>query len=286
VVDRVTVIDVGSGSMKASVFAKDDGKVKIVAGISRGTRLCQKIGEDIKPRKIKMTIDFFNEVTKLAQANNSQDIIAVATQAARKAANFSNLQKEISQKTGINLCVISGIAEATLTARGVRQNTNLDQFISLDVGCGSVEIVEFNGKINGLWSLPISALDLCRTREFEIAEGLIRKELEPLHFRNNDIFHFPVVGTGGTLRVANLLLNGGGRGMLSYDQLNNLFETLKNKTESERTALGVPKMRADIFPFGLLIVMKIMEHTKADGILPSNSNLRMSLAVDHFKMLK
>jgi exopolyphosphatase/pppGpp-phosphohydrolase len=68
--------------------------------------------------------------------------------------------------------------------------------------------------------------------------------------------------------------------------LKNLFETLKDRTEEERVALGVPKMRADIFPFGLLIVMKIMEYGEADALLLSTSNLRTSLALDYFKMLK
>jgi exopolyphosphatase/pppGpp-phosphohydrolase len=46
-------------------------------------------------------MDFFEEVLALAGKHNSTKIIAIATQAPRKATNFSELQKKIKKRASI-----------------------------------------------------------------------------------------------------------------------------------------------------------------------------------------
>jgi exopolyphosphatase/guanosine-5'-triphosphate,3'-diphosphate pyrophosphatase len=272
--------------MKASIFAKVNDNIKIVSSLTRGFRLCSKIGANVTDGKIKATIDFFDEVVSLSRAHNSEKVIAVATQAARETSNFLDLQKKIFEQTGVNLQIISGIEEAKLVANSVHRSTKSKQFISFDVGCGSVEIAEFNDEIKGVWSLPISTLDLCQLDNFETAEKTIQRELATLQLSKFKTSNCPLIGSGGTLRMAALLINGKTRDFLAYAEINDLFLLLQNKTNEERVNLGVPKARADIFPFGLLIILNIMRHVGAGQLFLAADNLRMSLALDSFNMLK
>ncbi|MDR2628876.1 MAG: hypothetical protein LBC30_02720 [Puniceicoccales bacterium] len=283
--DNITVVDIGSGSMKASVFACTQDSVAPLGGISRGFRLCSRMGANISDNKIKITTGFFEEVLALAREYNSTKIIAVATQAARQASNFSRLQKKILKKTGINLHIISGTEEATLTAKSTRHLTELEKFISFDVGCGSVEIAKFDKVLQDTWSLPISTLDLAKMHSIETAQEIIKNVLNtlPMHIRNT--IGYELVGGGGTLKVACLLINGKTRNFITHDEVRNLFDMLKDKTKEERIAYGVPKTRADILPFGLLIISQIMQHVGKDKVFLTSGSLRTSLALEYFKMI-
>ncbi|MDR3143973.1 MAG: hypothetical protein LBT64_00540 [Puniceicoccales bacterium] len=283
--NRVTIVDIGSGSMKASVFERIGDEVQIISGISRGFRLCTKIGADISARKIKVTVDFLTRVAELSKANESQTIVAIATQAARKASNFHALRDEVMKKIGIEVGVISGVTEAKLMAESVKKNMRLNKFISLDLGCGSVEVAEFDSALLGTWSLPISSLDLSQMKSFGAAKSTVRDSLRSLKFHGADSSKFPLIGGGGTLRVARLLINGDTHDTLHYDKIVDLLGTLRGKTPEECVDYGVPKIRCDIFPFGLLIVLGVMEHVGAKMISLTSGNLRMSLALSHFGLL-
>ncbi|MDR2779439.1 MAG: hypothetical protein LBB16_04145 [Puniceicoccales bacterium] len=283
--DNITVVDIGSGSMKASVFTCSQGSVESLGGISRGFRLCSRIGTNISDNKIRVTTDFFEEVLALAREHNSTKIIAVATQAARKAANFSRLRQKILKKTGINLQIISGTEEATLAARSTKHLTQLEKFISFDIGCGSVEIAKFDKVLQDTWSLPISTLDLVKGYNVESAQMVIKDMLDRLPLCNENFSKFVLIGGGGTLKVASFLINRKTRNLLTYDEIEGLFDALKDKTEEERIAYGVPKIRADILPFGLLIILQIMQHVGKDKVFLTSGNLRASLALDYFKMI-
>ncbi|MDR1432808.1 MAG: hypothetical protein LBI61_00495 [Puniceicoccales bacterium] len=284
--DRMAVIDIGSGSMKVSVFEKVGEKIKSVSEIVRGFRLCQKIGASISEKKIGITMGFFSNALSLARSHRAKKIVAVATQAARRAPNFLTLQRKIFEKFAIDLHAISGTKEATLVANGVHMATGMNKFISFDVGCGSMEIVKFDGVVRDVWSLSISAIDLSQTGDFAKAESFIANAFVPLPLSACEISECSLVGIGGTLRVASLLINGKMGNSLGYVELKSLFHTLEHMTEKERVEFGVSKARVDIFPFGLLVVLKLMESLGAEKLFLSNVTLRMSLALDFFSTLK
>jgi exopolyphosphatase/guanosine-5'-triphosphate,3'-diphosphate pyrophosphatase len=273
--------------MKISVFkVSDDGSVGTVSHMARGFRLCPKIGTNISDRKMRMTVGFLKNAIALSKSNNSEKIVAVATQAAREAPNFTDLQKMILNELGINLRTISGEQEARLSAISARKITKLDEFVSFDLGCGSVEVVEFKKKVKGAWSLPVSSLTLSQTCNLKSAEAVVANAFDALKFHDNSIAKYPLLGSGGILRVAALMINGKTRNTVSLDELQSLFDTIKDKTKDEMVALGVPKVRADIFAYGLLIMLKLTEKVGSKEVAIVHGNLRLSLAFDFFGMLK
>jgi exopolyphosphatase/guanosine-5'-triphosphate,3'-diphosphate pyrophosphatase len=242
------------------------------------------MGANISGHKIDMASGFFRNVLSMSKANKAEKIIAFATQAARRAPNFYDLQSKISDRFGVDLQILSGIEEAALMANCVRQIMNLSKFVSFDIGCGSLEVVEFNGSIKGIWSLPLSSIDLSAMGSFAAAEIAVEQNLQMLKFNDSNISGYPLVGSGGTLRVANLLINGSRDQKFTRQEVESLLNVLMSKTEEEREALGVPRMRADIFPFGLLVVRKLMAHVHNEELDLMMGNLRLSLALNYFKM--
>jgi exopolyphosphatase/guanosine-5'-triphosphate,3'-diphosphate pyrophosphatase len=283
--DCVTVIDIGSGSMKASIFKNVRGKLQSKAVVSRGFRLCSKIGGMIPGRKISAAIEFFEAVSALSRRHGVDDIVAISTQAAREAPNFRDLQNKIFRKFGIDVRVISGSEEAELTAFCVHKLAKLEKFISFDIGCGSVEVAKFDRFVHRTWSLPLSIIEFGAEQDFKKAETKIGNMLERLQFSPEDTA-FPLVGNGGTLNVANAMISGGERTSLSRSEIMALFDRLKDKNIEDRIEAGVPRARADIFPFGLLAVLQIMGHACADMVFLTASNLRASLALDYFGILR
>ncbi|MDR2737644.1 MAG: hypothetical protein LBB18_01740 [Puniceicoccales bacterium] len=282
----VTVVDIGSGSMKASVFENLGSEVRAKAVVSRGFRLCSRIGGRISERKIDAAVDFFNTVSELSRRHGADSVVAVSTQAAREAPNFADLQNRVFKKFGIHLRVISGTDEAKMTALCIHKLTNLSKFTSIDIGCGSVEMAKFDGDVRDVWSLPISTINLDKMRSFTEVQSTIEASLANLKFDNGETFLPPLIGSGGTLKAASMLVSGGVRNVLTCDELGGLFAELKDKTIDERIVFGVPRVRADIFPFGALVALRIAQHIGVDRLFISNGSLRMGLAFDHFGMLK
>jgi exopolyphosphatase/guanosine-5'-triphosphate,3'-diphosphate pyrophosphatase len=278
----MTVVDIGSGSMKASVFAKAPDGVRRLSTISRGFRLCQRIGDGVTDDKIKVAVNFIAQVLQLSKTHHAGTIIAVATQAARETSNFADLQREIFAKTGVQLRTISGSDEARLIATGIHQITGIRRFISFDIGCGSVDVAEFDDCVRSNWSLPISAINLSQYENFADAEACVSSVIAKLKFSSVDTANVPLIGSGGTLRVASNLINGRTRDTLFYGELSDLFTRLRAGTYDDRIKIGVPRERVDIFHFGLLAVLKLMDHIGARRLFFTSSSLQTSLALDFF----
>ena len=128
--DRITIIDIGSGSMKASVFGCHDNQLQTLSSISCGIRLCNNIGCNISSRKARLTNKFIENTIVLSEKNQSNKIIAVATQAARMAKNFRQLQQQIATRFGIQIVAISGEDEAKLFALTIHHTLGINKFLS------------------------------------------------------------------------------------------------------------------------------------------------------------
>ena len=277
----MTVVDIGSGSMKASVFVHDGGKVYQVASISHAYRLCPKIGDSISLRKKEIAAKFIGCVKDLALQNGSNLIIAVATQAARAMNNIGELQSVLQERHGVNLVTISGEEEAKLFALSVRRSTEFDKFISFDAGCGSVDIAEFNEKFLKAWSCPISSISLSKIGNLNQAKKIIDDTFNNVHFISDDLSGFKLVGSGGVLKIAVRLLGKCNRNV-DYQSLNNLYNKLVGMSDDERVKFGVPMSRADVMPYGLLIILRLMKKIGIDNLILCVGNLRSGIAIRYF----
>ncbi len=281
--ERITVIDIGSGSMKASVFGCSDNQLQTLSSLSCGIRLCNNIGCNISSRKARLTNGFIEKTIELSEKNQSNKIIAVATQAARMANNFRQLQQQIATRFGIEIVAISGEDEAKLFALTINHTLGIDKFLSFDMGCGSIEFAEFDKKILNAWSLPISPLELRDMNDQSHIESHINELLSKVILDNQSKHVYPVIGNGGILHVAKTLLHRQDEMTLPYDALDKLYHVLIKKSEKEKLAMGVPRTRVDIIQYSILILLKIMQYMDTNEIAVTNGNLRTGLALKYFK---
>jgi exopolyphosphatase / guanosine-5'-triphosphate,3'-diphosphate pyrophosphatase len=112
-------------------------------------------------------------VTAVAQAAAAArrlgcaDLLAFATSAVREAENASDVLDRVRTETGVNLQVLSGIAEARLTFLAVRRwfGWSAGQLLVLDIGGGSLEIgCGIDEAPSFAESIPLGAGRLARER--------------------------------------------------------------------------------------------------------------------------
>ena len=96
----------------------------------------------------------------MCQQNKADKIIAVATAAIRNASNGQELTKLVAEKTGINLHILPGTAEAFLSFLGTVNTLSVKDGILFDLGGGSTELVLFRDRqIVESVSIPMGAVN-------------------------------------------------------------------------------------------------------------------------------
>ena len=140
------VIDVGSNAIRLSLGEPTSkNRVKLVFNERDAIRL----GADtftagsIKPETRRRLIKSFKRYKKIFSDYKIDNYRAVATSALREAKNGKEIIKEISEKTGIKIDLISGAEEANLIhlalSNALGQPT--EPMALMDIGGGSLEII-------------------------------------------------------------------------------------------------------------------------------------------------
>src|SRR5260370_24922339 len=111
-----------------------------------------RIGESVtatgavSPEKRDAAIDVLHRYRALAEQHSAEQIFTVATEAIRQASNSDEFLEEIKRETGLEVLLISGSAEATLSFYGAtyeesRQAGAPARIAVMDLGGGSTELV-------------------------------------------------------------------------------------------------------------------------------------------------
>ena len=143
-------IDLGSNSLRAVKMDKDLNVLCEYENTVRSAQDLEKSGEICKSA-LNRILDSLNAMKEVLQINSDDEVIALTTAAMRKAKNNKEILKEISQKTGIDFCIIDGEKEAFITSLAPKiaikklANKNLkykkECFVLVDMGGGSSEFI-------------------------------------------------------------------------------------------------------------------------------------------------
>src|SRR5512132_3627285 len=125
---RIAAIDVGSNAMRMVVGEMNElWQVKTLENI----RLPVRLGRDVFSKRVlgeptlQHTEEAFLRFKRIAENYGVQKLRAVATSAAREAANRNLLVERVFQASGIQLEVISSEEEARLIHQAVVHELNL-----------------------------------------------------------------------------------------------------------------------------------------------------------------
>jgi hypothetical protein len=211
-------IDIGSNTIHIVVARATTRTLDIAADEVDIVRIGESVTTtgSISPEKCELAIGVLAKYKALAEQHGAQEILVVATEAIRQAANSANFIAEVEQRTGLQVKLISGEAEAGLTFLGatyeVYAQPGVPEVVGvMDLGGGSLELVTAR-QAQIIWrvSVPVGSGwlhdrylpgDPPEQQEIEVAETFLQTYFQGMRIQRRP----PVlIVTGGS---ANSLLH-------------------------------------------------------------------------------
>ncbi|HEU0001876.1 MAG TPA: CHAD domain-containing protein [Ktedonobacteraceae bacterium] len=158
-------IDVGSNTVHIVVARATARMLDILADEVELVRIGESVTASglISREKCDYAVAVLAQYKALAEQHGTQEIFVVATEAIRQASNSAEFIETVRQKTGLQVQLISGEAEATLTFAGAAYEAQAQphppQVIGvMDLGGGSMELVTARqGRIAWKTSVPVGS---------------------------------------------------------------------------------------------------------------------------------
>ena len=165
---RLGVLDVGSNTVHLLVVDAHHGAAPLPAHSHKTElRLAEHIvdGERISRTGVDTLVSFVRSAQDVAEDFGVTEMLAFATSAIREASNGEDVLREVRERTGIELEVLSGDDEARLTFLAVRRwyGWSSGRLLVLDIGGGSLEIAVGTDEVPDVAvSVPLGAGRLTR----------------------------------------------------------------------------------------------------------------------------
>jgi exopolyphosphatase / guanosine-5'-triphosphate,3'-diphosphate pyrophosphatase len=171
---RLGVLDIGSNTVHLLVVDAHQGARPLPAFSHKiELHLVELVGEDgaISQEGADRLESFVAEAARIAEDKGVQEMIGFATSALREALNGDEVLARVRERTGVELQVLSGQAEAQLTFLAVRRwfGWSAGRLLVLDIGGGSLEMASgFDEMPEVARSLPFGAARL--TKDWQLGD--------------------------------------------------------------------------------------------------------------------
>lgn len=283
------VIDIGSNTIRLSVYRIEDGKIRRLLHKKATIGLASYIKDKILlPRGISKACAVLADYKDILMNFAIDEIHVFATASLRNIYNTVEAVEAIRQTTGFAVEVISGRKEAIFDFVGAVQSTGVQDGLLVDIGGGSTELVVYRqAKIVEVCSLPIGSLNLYA----EYVEGLFpsgkekkliqKRVLAELERHPGIAGSYPIFcGVGGTIRTLLRMTNE--HMALSPDhiviEVKDLRRTVQLLGGSEKERLDVimetaPDRVRTLIP-GQIILEVLIKRFSAEKIVVSKSGVR------------
>jgi exopolyphosphatase / guanosine-5'-triphosphate,3'-diphosphate pyrophosphatase len=141
----IRVIDIGSNSIKASLFRQAAGQPELLTKDKLEYALGDTVfSEGLVPENgIEKVADFMKRQPSHYQGEAITLQLAVATSAIRSAKNRNHVVQALSEKSGLTVRVLTGREESYLIHHGIASQVGAEKGIwikTIDIGGGSAEI--------------------------------------------------------------------------------------------------------------------------------------------------
>lgn len=302
------IIDIGSNSIRLVIYEiNPGGSWKLVDDISDTVRLSENMVEgrflnDFAMKKAVRTVSLFAKLCRSYKIQ-SKGIIAVATEAVRKAENKGIFVNMIKKTSGIHIRILTGDEEAYYSSLAVISSINERNMLIIDIGGGSTEITGIREGISeGRLSLPFGAVvvaDEYTGRELPDQSGVARLDeairkavLSEKWFVKNG--YNRIAGLGGTVRTiakihrkqkdypVDIIHNY----EMDIKDFNSLYSNLSAMTLGQRKSIkGISEKRADIITGGSAILHSLAKLAGAHTLIVSGNGIREGILLEHLTSL-
>lgn len=295
------VIDIGTNSVRLLVGSVRGGRFTAVLQAMHQPRLGERVDgtQRLAPEAMHRTSDALGDLLRQARRAGATNVVVVGTSALRDAVNRAQFIERVRTEHGVEIRVLSGDAEASLSfygaVRGVAATIALpddgDVFV-LDVGGGSTELTRgtSSGEMSARVSVDVGAVrmteqciasDPLSPSDWHRLTTAVDEGFAPLRdigFAKNPVL-IAVGGTATTLAAVDI-------GESRYDPERVHGHTLARKTvdallaDMRRSAAAerrsLPTMqpeRVDIIVAGAFIVRRAMGIVDAGELIVSEADL-------------
>lgn len=284
---RYAIIDIGTNTIRMMIADKTSSSFNVLSK----DLLMVRLGEEIKDgfitdAAIARALDALIKFKEKATSLNTDKIICFGTSALRDAKNKEAFMQSIFLQTGLKIEVISGDTEAQLGYLGAVGKNGTGGII--DIGGGSTEIIfGENGVLNycrsfqaGVvrWLYKYPNADSIGKTEYDLCAKMTMEFFSELASLKQKFPVYGISGTATTLCTMKLKLDEYDASrvqglILTLDEIEELTELLTSTTiEQRKIMIGLDKERADIIPFGAIILTSIMHSLKLNEIVVSDSD--------------
>jgi exopolyphosphatase/guanosine-5'-triphosphate,3'-diphosphate pyrophosphatase len=283
---RLGVLDVGSNTIHLQVMDAHPGARPTPAtNYKVELRLTEYLNSDgaISQTGVDLLNNAVSEAVKHASDNQTDEILAFATSALREAKNGAEIITAINKEYEIDLQVLGGDDEASMTFLAVRRwlGWSAGKLLVLDIGGGSLEIASGVDELpEATLSLPLGAAR--STREFLGADPYTSKGIKALEkhaeemlknsipqtLLSHDANHF--VATSKTFRtLARICAHwyGDNPKFLEKKSLESAVPKLIAMNNKSRAELpGVSASRAQQIVAGGIVALAVMDRLDVDEV--------------------
>lgn len=300
---KKAAIDIGTNSTRLFIAEVKDGT--ITDSLIRET-IITRLGEGVdknkslKPEAIKRTVKVIKRYADLIDKNSVKDVKAVATSAVREAKNSNEIMTEVSSKLGIEVEVIDGAKEASLSYRGALSDDKINksgkQFMVVDIGGGSTEIIFGDKKkIFSKNSIDIGCVRLTELflkddppsiNRIKASRDYVGKKLDDLYsgklpdtIKREDLSAILVAGTATSLVAIDKSVEPYDPKKIHATPFSRLrteyvlLKLSKMKRAKLRHLKGLDPKRADVIVAGAAIQAEIMSYFKLDRVVVSEADI-------------
>jgi exopolyphosphatase/guanosine-5'-triphosphate,3'-diphosphate pyrophosphatase len=306
--DTRAVIDIGSNSIKLRVIRReenDEGKGEMRVLIDRTELVRMGRGLDsgtIGEAAMRQGVESVQRMVRAAEDVEAVKPRVVGTMALRTACNAEDFIRQVRERTGITVEVLSEEQEARLAWLGAVRSLGVTggDVAVLDIGGGSTQlIVSADSRITRCESVPIGTVNL--TEQFftsdPVEPGMVKKAVRYIRdafaFDRAAVPDISVIGLGGgVLALASVKqkfpsfvpgkLNGT---FLTRADIAAQRELYASMPLAERMKIAaLPPKRADIALAGACIAQCSLEVLRADAFRVSINGLRHGLLLEMFEL--
>ena len=279
------MIDIGSNSIRLVVFERQARCLlqvfneKVMSGLGRGF---DETGR-LNPEGVASALTNLPRFVAIATAMGVTDLIPFATAAVRDAADGPAFLRELRERAGLEVRLLSGDDEARLSALGVASAVPGTDGIVGDLGGGSLELVSVQGMtMSHHESLPLGAFRLMRDgkAKAETIIASIDRQLDRLPWLDGfkGRTFYPVGGTWRAFARAHME-------RVTYPLHVIHHYAIDGADAAETAALlgrlgrkskikGAPKRRLEALPYGALVLSRLLLRLAPPQVVFSAYGLR------------
>lgn len=290
---RIAAFDFGSNSLKCLIAQSTSKELKYLRDIRVTNRLASSMDEhgNISPEALhKSAITASCIIQQTCSSMRVTKMLAVGTEALRRAANALDFVEAIYAATGLHIQIISSEAEAALAWEGVLSaaKARVGHITLFDSGGASTELISgLDGKITQSISLALGAVSLAKNflhsnpiseADYRDLSAAINAGVQLTFAPSGQLF-----GTGGgvlacakvatkTKKANPSALEGY---MLTRPQLEEQIYLYKKTNLAERCKIpGMEAERADIILPAAMLYHAILLACKAESVTVSTHGIR------------